>query len=220
MPSNRRSKLFASAALAFAPLLAVSCAKESPTWPEGTVFVMDGVPITGAEIDAYADPLAAIGPSYARPHRRRVVLTEVLIPRARARSLHPEERRAALERLESWHRSIETGAEDPPEAVTGNWSTIGMPAWLALQDCAVGEWSETFELPGTVARAKLISRDGNEIAALEVFECLLIWSPYAAGFSTDPAIFGGKLEVVAEDAEAWRAVLPTRWLYELEGPNR
>lgn len=220
MPSTRHHSRFVSALLACVALLPACGTSAEPARPAGTVFVMDGEPITGAAIDAYAEPLAEIGPSFTVPHRRRVVLTEVLIPRARSRALHPAERAAALERLDARRRAVEAGSADPSAVVVGNWSTIGLVTWLALRDCAVGEWSETFEGPGTLAQAQLISRNGDQVASREVFECRLLWEEYAPGFSTDPAIFGGKLEVVADDAETWRNVLPTRWLYELEGSNR
>jgi hypothetical protein len=198
-----------------------ACAPDvTPDWPQDTVFVMDGLPLTSTEIDAYAAPLAEIGPSFTLPHRRRVALTEVLIPRARARALYPAERESALERLRAHQAALENGLEDSPEPVVGTWSTIGTPAWLALRTCAVGEWTEIFEGPGTVAQAKLIARDGDAVATRESFECLLLWEHYSEDFSNDPAVFGGELEVVAEDAETWRAVLPTSWLYELERTNR
>jgi len=198
-----------------------ACVPEStPEWPQDAVFVMDGQPLTMGEIDAYAAPLEEIGPSFTLPHRRRVALTEVLIPRARARALYPAEREEALERLEARRQALPSGGEDSPEFVVGTWSTIGTPTWLALRNCAVGEWSDVFEAAGTVARAKLLSRDESEVATLEVFECLLIWEHYAEDFSLDPAVFGGELQVVADDAETWRTVLPTRWLYELERTNR
>lgn len=220
MPSIRPLPRFVPALLAGVALFSACGPDARSAWPADTVYVMDGEPITSTAIDAYAEPLAEIGPSFTVSHRRRVVLTEVLIPRARARALHAAEHEAALLRLAAAREAVDEGSANPSAAAVGNWSTIGMVTWLALRDCAVGEWSEIFEGPGTVAQAQLVSRDGDNVAAREVFECRLLWEEYAPAFSTDPAVFGGTLEVVAEDTETWRAVLPTRWLYELEGSNR
>ncbi|MCA8980223.1 MAG: hypothetical protein H6831_08605 [Planctomycetes bacterium] len=220
MSSPRPRLVRVTALIACAALLCACGPDTRSAFPADTVYVMDGEPITSVEIDTYAEPLAEIGPSFTVAHRRRVVLTEVLIPRARSRMLHAAEREAALERLDARWKAVVAGSAEPSAVPVGNWSTIGMVTWLALRDCAVGEWTEVFEGPGAVAQAQLVSRDGDEVASREVFECRLIWEEYAPGFSTDPAIFGGKLEVVADDAETWRDVLPTRWLYELEGSKR
>lgn len=216
-----RLRLSATAVLISCAAFSSSCTdKPEPAWPSDTVFVLDDQPIRESEIDAIAEPLIQIGPSYTLPHRRRKALTEVLIPRARARALHPEARAAAESRIAGRSAAIESGTEALPTVVIGNWATIGLLTWVELQACPVGEWTPVFEGPGTFAQAKLLARDENPIATLEVFECLLIWEEYSAEFSTDPAVFGGKLEVVADDRESWSAVLPTSWLFELEGSKR
>ena len=102
--------------------------------------------------------------------------------------------------------------------MVGPWKEIGLLAWLALRSTPVEEWTPIFEGPGTFASAKLLSRDGNPVPGHEVFDCWIVWEHYTDGeFSKDPTQFGGHLEVVAEDGESWRALLPALWLYELEG---
>jgi len=210
MPSLRTSILLAAA------LLAGACTPAAaPSYPAGTVLVMDGEPILQTEIDALAGALSDLGPQYTEPHRRRVILTRLLLPRARARHLYPDAREAALARLAGRRAEIDSGAE--PQIVEGDESVIGLSTWLALREAPIGEWTETFEGPGAVAQAKLISRDGHPNPSTEYFVCWLNYEEYAGPeFSIEPTQLGGTLEIVAEDAETWRAVLPTRWLFELE----
>ena len=40
--------------------------------PEGTVMLVDGMPITAAEVDAQVDELSSIMPAYTLTHRRRL----------------------------------------------------------------------------------------------------------------------------------------------------
>lgn len=228
-PAHRARRLSPFAAAVLVTLGLAACGSDVPDAveagpaleaPPGAVYRMSGEWITEDEIDALAETLRELSPSYTLPHRRRVALTRYLLPRARARELGAATYYGAEERLEDLVRRVEAGELPNPDPTTGNWNAFGAVAWLALRETPVGEWSPTFEDPGRLCRALVLSRDGNAIASQEVFECRLVCEPYVDGsFTMDPAHMGGRLEVVAEDRETWRAVLPARWLYELEGTD-
>lgn len=220
------------AAIALVAALAPACGPDVPdpraagpdvaeSAPDGAVYRMSGEWITAAEVDALAEALAVVSPSHTLPHRRRVALTRVLLPRARAHELGGARLRNVRESLDDAVRRVEAGEMPEPERTVGTWRTFGVVGWLALRDTPVGEWSPTFEDPGRLCRAKVLSRDGHAAPGQEVFECVVLCEPYVdASFTLDPTRMGGRLEVVADDRETWRDLLPTRWLYELEGTDR
>jgi len=218
-PSTLARGLGRTALAAAVAAVAFGCAPEpakaKPPWPEGTVVVLDGEPITAAEVDQYVDAMKEIDASFTKPHCRRLVLTSIIFYRAFARA-HPDRpREEARAEATEWRRKLLAGELVGPlvEPRSGNWDLLGVEYWLALREMEPGEWSDVIELSGRFAVLQLISRDHAPRGGQEWFETRIVEFPYV----DHPELLQNRItDAVLEIVDpAWQEIVPGYWKYEL-----
>jgi len=196
---------------------AVACAPEPApkTWPAGTVLVMDGEPISEQEVDTLIEPLLELEAAYTQTHRRRLVLTNVVLPRAFSRARYPEERIRAREEALTAQRTVSEG--EPPdvflERLTGNWDVLGLETWITARGLELGRWSEVIEFGGRFVLVRVNGRDYNAVAGLENFDIDVASYPYMIRYASLQELYiEGELEIVDP---AWREIVPGFYKYHL-----
>jgi len=199
--------------------LVLACSPEPekplPSWPEGTVMVLDGEPITAAEVDQHTEALTSIDGSLTLPARRRHVLTAVIFPRAYARA-HPDRpREEARAEAEDWRRKLLAGEiVEPLEAPElGNWDVLGVEYWFTLRELEPGTWSEVVELSGRFVLMELLERNRAARGGQEQFLALFIEFPYIDHLEFLPdRVLQATLEIVDP---AWEEIVPGFYKYNL-----
>lgn len=183
------------------------------TWPTGTAVVVGGEALGLAEIDRVADALATLKPSYTTPMLRRQALTHVLFPRAAGRVGRASEMDAAREAADAWRTGGE-GAAIPRER-RGDWNELGLDLWLGVRDLELGTWSPVSEGAGLFFAARVLEREGGPPAVREEFRLEVVEFPWMDECEGLPlAVFTLSLEIVDP---AFRAIVPERWKYPMEG---
>lgn len=142
---------------------------EAKSWPAGTAVALGNQAILADEIDRDIDALLDIEKAYVVEQRRRLILTNIAMPRAYARGLDPARMEAARREAQSWRESFDSSGPPAPldSRLTGNWDEIGLGVWLVARDLLVGETSAVVELPGEFLVVRLIERDNAENLAIE-----------------------------------------------------
>ena len=217
--SIHSSRFGRSALVGAVAILAIGCAPEPevprPSWPEGTVMVLDGEPITAAEVDQYTEALASIDASFTEPHRRRLVLTGVTFYRAYARA-HPDlPREEVRAEAEEWRRKLlaDELVEPLAEPVSGNWDQLGVEYWFTLREMEPDSWSEVVELSGRFVVIQLLARNHAPRGGQELFEARFVEFPYVDRPELLPnRTLDANLEIVDP---AWREIVPGFWKYKL-----
>lgn len=198
-------------------LLAVGCGAEDPasppTWPEGTVVVLDGVPILGSEVDAHLDAVRAIRPAASTEELRRLVLMNEALPRARGAAEGGARRAEAREEARAWLEDLRAGERsfDAVTPRTGNWDRIGFELWLAVRLGQPGETLGPFELPGRFAVALLEARSEAPRPELEAFLVRVVEFPFVTGpEALSSRATEGVLDIVDP---AWDEIVPGIYKY-------
>jgi len=132
-----------------------------PVYPAGTVLAVDGVPVSGAEVDRWAAVTRAIEPDKVQAHWRRLALANIVLPLRTSESLDPEGRRAAFahaERLRGLATEVGRIPDDADvhDIAVGNWAQVGLIDWEVARALAVGAWSDVYETPGGWAFLRLL----------------------------------------------------------------
>lgn len=216
LPRPSRSAAALAGVLA-ALALGCSPAPEDPvsSWPEGTVMVLDGEPITAAEVDQYAEAVRSLDRSRTLPDLRRKVLVGVTFPRAYGRA-HPDRpREEARAEAEEWKRRFLAGeiAEplEPPEF--GNWDILGVEYWFALREMEEGTWSDPVELSGQYVLMELLERNRAPRGGQELFRARFVEFPYVDRPEMLPdRVLDATLEIVDP---AWEEIVPGFYKYKL-----
>lgn len=198
-------------------LLVAGCVREpadaAATWPEGTVLVVEGIPIKAAEVDEHLDAVRAIRPAISEEQLRRLVLMNQSLPRALAEAEGGPRRAEALEQARAWlaeYGAGERSFEGVP-AVTGNWDLIGFDLWLAARHGAAEEVLGPLELPGRQALVLVEARGGSHRPELESFLLRVVEFPFVEAPDELPTrATGARIEVVDP---AWRDILPGIYKY-------
>ncbi|MBL8863504.1 MAG: hypothetical protein JNK02_16060 [Planctomycetes bacterium] len=196
------------------------------TWPPDTVLALNGVPIAAAEVDAISSIVARAEVQHALPHLRRIALTNVILPRAAAREVAGEARRAAaLAAAQAWRAALERDATPPPpvevphEAVVeGGFGMTGLEVWDWALDAPLATWSPPIETPGAWRLARVLERTGGlrpSDVRLKVDLRTFVWT-HSPTFREDVEahLDRSRLEYVDE---AWRDLVPTLWQRRLRG---
>lgn len=210
----------AGAALAAAALgLAAACGGAGdggagPTWPEGTVLAVDGLPLTAAEVGTVAGWIGLVEPTATAPERRRRALTMHLFPKLALDARWPAEReraRAEAERTLAAARAGEAPA-DRVAAMTGVWDTLGIEVWAALRDASRGEWTGPIAGQGRFVVARWLERAPGRSAAAEHFDVELLSFPFVP-LDTDrdaAAALTWDADLTIVDPE-WERAVPLAW---------
>src|SRR5690606_11276589 len=136
-------------------------------WPEGTVLLVAGRPVTAEAVDPLAEALLDLEPAASLAHRRRLALLHLTVPLECARGLADEQsRQRAAEEARAFAASVEgaprstVGPVHLPglEPRQGDFIELGIPLWHVARDLEVGAWSGVRELPGAFVVVKLVDR--------------------------------------------------------------
>lgn len=212
--------------LLFVALLAAACSPADAPAPaggtvhaaaDGAVLMVEDVPILPDEVDRVAAAIGELHPEYVQRQRRRLALTNVCLPRAAARALHPAERERAQAEALAAAAALAAGEPPPrpPEATQGNWHGLGLAVWIRLRATPVGRWSEPFEDVGRfvlvrpLAEPSPVARVGQERYELEILSF-----PYLAPTLVDRAVDECRLAVVDD---AWGELVPEAWKHRMRG---
>lgn len=209
-----------------APLIAAcgdepSAPPEPPSYPEGTVLAIGGVPITAADVDQYVDAIALIEPEFVERDHRRKVLSNVTFPVKAGAALDPAARDEAFreaQRLLAIAR--ETGVvpkeEIVPTVLTGTFREVGLVPWAVAKDMEPLTFSDLHETPGAWTFFKLTASGApqGEFDGLTQVTIVRYDVPYiereVAREMLQSAVDGLPIEVV--DPE-WEPIVPPLFLY-------
>lgn len=155
------------AVLLLCTLACAPAADEGPPpkdYPEGTVYVVDGVPILASEIDEWVETIRLVQPTHTLPSLRRLALTNLVLQRAIGASLAPADRELAREMcardLEILKGGGELSLEGPQvQRFHDNWNSqvdIGLDRWGKGREVGVGEWT-MFETIGGFTAMRLVA---------------------------------------------------------------
>jgi hypothetical protein len=189
------------------------------------VLVLDGDPLSEAEVDDVAAIVARAEPQDALPHLRRIALTNVLFQRMAARRIEPGLRGEALQHARGWRAAAAAGAEavaagEPAQRITleGGLPDLGLELWGWALDAEIGRWSDPIEVPGAWHVARVLERSRGLTPTdvrLRVERCTFPWLAAAdAARAVDARLDRARLEFVDE---TWRDVVPTWWQRRLRG---
>ena len=201
------------------PALLLGCAPESaaPAQDEGVALRVGGLPLTADEIERVAARLAALEPSHAPDHHRRMALTRVLFPLLAGRRMAGPERERAREEAQEYLRAWTAGEEREPEPqlLEGGWNAFGVDIWLGLAPLEPGRLSEVFEIPGAFVVARMLERSGDPRAARERLSAEIALFEYLPDrHSTEQRVYEERLEIVDP---RWREIVPLEWQYKMRG---
>ncbi|MFT7678853.1 MAG: hypothetical protein ACI8QC_002850, partial [Planctomycetota bacterium] len=79
--------------------------------PSDTVFLVEGEPITRAEIEEWVETFSLVEPARSVHAIRTLVVTNLVLQRAICRVLAPEERKEARFRIDEAHEQLTAGGE-------------------------------------------------------------------------------------------------------------
>lgn len=210
--------------------LSMACAKQTAGQPEGvpepqaslpagTVFLVDGRPITRSEIEQHVPGVARIEPDETIHSWRRKALTNIVLPRAMAAVMVPRERDDARERAQAGHLKLLSGDQLPVqgpqlERVTGIFSDVGQDLWNLAFEMSEGQWSEPLEtVAGYWVFRVLEKPEPPWLPNAQITVERVFW-PYLKVDNPREFIGSarGQVSIEVVDAE-WERYLPTWWRF-------
>lgn len=227
--SPRRRATRARAA-ALPVLLALACAppppEAPPSWPDGTVLVVDGVePITTADVDRWREAVLLAEPGRSEPAARRLSLTNIVLPQRVSRTLdraaREESARQARETLAALSADLDLPATAPrPEYVAeGYWKFLGLDVWQLARHAPLGEW-QAHETVGAHVVFRVLGRDPepwNHLSRAEVERVILPWLDEAIAHEVVQQ--GVELASIEVLDPAWNEIVPARYLLPKSTPG-
>ena len=196
----------------------------APSWPAGTVLVLDGEPISAAEVDRVGSAFATVEPTDSLAQLRRLALTNVIFPRIAAATANAERRASARALAEEYRAALTAGTTAPaplagPGEVDheGRMTEIGLEVWCFALDAEIGKWSPVLETVGAFQIARVKKRVDGPSPGWTQFKVGVYDFPYVDGDrhkAVDEAIDRSRLVFVDE---SWREVVPTAWIYRMRG---
>lgn len=206
-------------------------APSAPEAPPGVALRVDGLDVHAGEVDALAELVGELHPEYTLNQRRRIALSEVLLPRTAARASRPTERGQALERAEAARAELpaldgDTGWSPPEGArvyrLRGIWKEVGgLDLWGFARALEPGAWSTPFERIGTFDLVRLRSLQPGKTPALEVLDVDVVTFPYLPEGTSleelDAIVDGATLAIVDP---AWEEIVPESFKYRMRGKPR
>lgn len=182
------------------------------------MLAVDGVPVLADEVEPLARDVGELYPEYTLPHRRRLALTNAILPRAACRARYPEQRaaqRAAAESARGQISSLE------PRVFEGNFGRLGLELWSAARRLEPLAWSEPIELAGRFVLVRLEAPPTGAEAGQEVLRLSLLEFPFV-----DPSSPVAALQRAVDESRltiidpAWDEFVPEAWKHRMRGNGR
>jgi hypothetical protein len=178
--------------------------------------------VSESEIDFAMLAVHLIGPGYTDRHKRRLALTNVVLPRAVGRLIAGDRLQAAREQIEDLHAKASTGGLiGPPkpggaygEILEGPWTSLGMLTWARALELPPGEWSEVIEEIGHFLIFRVLERRDGPVPAATQFKLDVLRAHYM-----DPDPMGierryDSTRLTIVDPE-WLEIFPEHYLYRM-----
>ncbi len=203
---------------AFFLLVLLGCAPEEPEPPPpqpefapGTVLLVNGLPLTAAEMAPLCADILALYPEYSPVHARRLALTNDFLPRLAARARAPESWQRARTACERAEEQLQTLV---PHMEEGAFHGLGLALWSAARHLPSGEWSPPVELAGRWLRLRLDQRVEHRDPREERLRISVLEFPY---LDRDPqaleaAIDQARLTIVDPD---FGEAVPETWKHRM-----
>ncbi len=206
----------------------IPSAQEPPAqeWPEGTVLVVEGVPITAAEVDFWLPIYSMLEPTKSEHAIRRYIITNYNLPVAVGTLADPEGRERARAELQNTLDVLKRGQEAPVEGPQVQRihdtfkSDMGLDRWGMAKLTPDGEWSEAFETLGGFTAVRLVGAPDpwlpNSVITVEHITVDYIPSPAEAREFVTEAFKAVDVQVI--DPE-WERYIPTLYLHKSKLPQ-
>jgi len=191
--------------------------------PAGTALLVNGLPISEAEIEAAAHWSALTQPDAVPAQHVRSALTALVLPRAAIASQRAPARAAQRERCEAARALLLAGSADAPqpEQVRGGFDALGFELFSAARELEPGAWSEPIEFIGRFALVRLEEREPGPVPIADRLVASRLEFHYLPPETTraelDAAIDASRLELAHE---RWRELVPIAWQYRMRGESR
>lgn len=130
--------------------------------PEGTVLLVEGLPITREDIDRWLPTYSALEPAKSKHAIRRFILTNYCLPVTVGAVADPEGRKRARQKIEATLTALKAGEPAPVEGpqvqrIHDSFkSKMGLDRWGVAKETPLGEWSEVFETLGGFTAVRLL----------------------------------------------------------------
>ncbi|MDF1836707.1 MAG: hypothetical protein P1V35_02460 [Planctomycetota bacterium] len=130
--------------------------------PEGTVLLVEGLPITAEEVDRWLPIYSMLEPAKSEHAIRRYIITNYNLPVTVGAVADPEARARARARLQLTLDALNRGEEAPIEGPQVQRihdtfkSEMGLDRWGMAKMNPTGEWSEVFETLGGFTAVRLV----------------------------------------------------------------
>lgn len=181
------------------------------------------MPVSESEVDYAMLAVHLIEPGYTDRHKRRLALTNLVLPRAVGRLMAGEERRqAAREEIDALHAKALAGELiGPPtpdgaygEILDGPWTKLGMLTWARAFELPPGEWSEVIEEIGHFLIFRVLERRDGPVPPATQFKIDVLRAPYMDPdpIGIDRRYDSTRLTIV--DPE-WLEIFPEHYLYRM-----
>lgn len=204
-------------------LSACDPAPAQKSWPAGTVFALDELPISADEIDAAADVIAQLEPDSVTAQARRIALTNIVLPRAAGILVAGAKREEARRNAAKLENALAAGAnpDDPLEGALmqrreGIANDIGFEAWTYASAAEIGRWSEPLETIGAFEVVRLDERSNAPSARQVRYKLRVCVVPYVDDTNLKGVIDGqldrSKLTIVNPE---WAEIVPEMWKHRL-----
>ncbi len=185
IPSMPPSFSLRVALIAFLCALTACERPAAQTWPTGTAFALDGMPITAEEIDVSADIIAQLEPDSVTTQARRIAFTNIVLPRAAGILAAGAERETARKKAFELKRELDGSATqpEPPSGVllqdrVGVATDIGLEAWSHASTAPFGTWSDPIETVGAFEVVRVDERSNANSARQVRYKVRVYFVPY------------------------------------------
>jgi hypothetical protein len=207
------------------PVEALDTEPQAQDLPAGTVFLVEGVPITREDIDRWLPIYSMLEPAKSEHAIRRFIVTNYCLPVTVGALADPEARERARARLQATLDELQVGQEAPIEGPQVKRihdtfkSEMGLDRWGVAKQTPQGEWSEVFETLGGFTAVRLLGAPepwlpNSEITIEHITEDYIPFEE-ARPFVTE-ALKSVRIQVI--DPE-WERYIPTLYLHSSKLPQ-
>ncbi|NOT32258.1 MAG: hypothetical protein HOP15_17570 [Planctomycetes bacterium] len=185
------------------------------------MLLVNGLALTGAEIERLCDDIRELYPEYSLLHARRLALTNEFLPRLAVRAMSAEPWLQARAACEAARPELEQAGQPSllaTKRIEGRFKLLGIGLWSAARHLSLGEWSEPIELTGRWLRLRLEARSQSADPLLETLELSLLEFPFVPLEDAERAVQAAidRAHLTLLDADFAEAV-PETWKHRMRG---